>query len=325
MSEEPLLQPQNNRFTLFPVQYPKIYQEYKNLRKVDWNVEEINLSQDRYDWEKLSKNEQHYLSHVLAFFAGSDGIVMENLANRFSQEIELPEVRCFYAQQNANEAVHSETYSLLIDTYIRDSEEKAKLFNAIETIPSVKQKADWALKWISDQESEFGLRLIAFAAVEGIFFSGSFCAIFWIRKHKKGALQGLTQSNELISRDEGLHTRFACLLHSYLKNKPSQETVHAMIKEAVEIEQEFVTSALPVSLIGMNADMMRQYIEFVADRLLVQLGYEKIWRSTNPFDWMELISLRQKNNFFEVKVNEYVKPNVGTTEEERAFELDEDF
>ena len=322
---EPLLQPQENRFTLFPIQYIDVFKAYKALRKVDWNVEEIDLSRDRADWEKLSFDEQHYLSHVLAFFAGSDGIVVENLAYRFSKDIEIPEVRAFYAQQMANETVHSETYSLLIETYIRDPDEKIKLFNAIETIPSVKEKADWALKWIENEDASFGIRLIAFAAVEGIFFSGSFCAIFWIRKHKGSALHGLTQSNELISRDEGLHTSFACLLHSLLVNKPTQESVHMMIKEAVEIEQRFVTEALPVSLIGMNADMMRQYIEFVADRLLVQMGYDKMWNSKNPFDWMELISLRPKNNFFEVKVNEYVKANVGNDQDNNTFELDEDF
>ena len=325
MSNEPLLESQPNRFTLFPIQYPDVYKAYKNLRSVDWNVEELNLSQDRADWEKLTPDEQHYLSHVLAFFAGSDGIVVENLAYRFSKDIEIPEVRAFYAQQMANETVHSETYSLLIDTYIRDVEEKNKLFNAIDNIPSVKEKADWALKWIENEDASFGIRVIAFAAVEGIFFSGSFCAIFWIRNHKKGALQGLTQSNELISRDEGLHTAFACTLLSYLVNKPEEEIVHELIKEAVEIEQRFISDALPVKLIGMNSSMMKQYIEYVADRLLINMGYQKIWRSTNPFDWMELISLRPKNNFFEVKVNEYSKPGVGNTAEDQEFVLDDDF
>jgi ribonucleotide reductase beta subunit family protein with ferritin-like domain len=323
---EPFLQPQTNRYTLFPIKYPLIYKAYKDLRRVDWIVEEINLKDDRADWEKLNKNEQHYLSHVLAFFAASDGIVMENLANRFSKDIEVAEVRHFYAQQIANEGVHSETYSLLIETYIRDQDEKDRLFNAINTIPAVQEKAHWAKKWIDSEEASFAMRLIAFAVVEGVFFSGSFCAIFWIRKYKDGLLKGLTQSNELISRDEGLHCDAAILFYSYLKNRVSQEEVHKMFREAVKIEQDFVSSALPVNLIGMNTGLMCQYIEFVADRLLVQLKYEKIWKSQNPFDWMENSSLRQKNNFFEVKVNEYSKAGMGSkSKEDTSFNLDDDF
>jgi len=322
---EPLLQHQTNRFTYFPTTYPNIHQAYKQAVATFWTPEEINFSQDRTDWQKLSPQEQHFIKHILAFFAGSDGIVMENLAKRFMSDIELPEVRAFYSYQLFIEQIHSETYSLLLDTYIQDAQEKTKLFNAVDTVPCVKKKADWAMKWINSTTAPFAQRLLGFAAVEGIFFSGSFCAIFWIRATKKGALPALTQSNELISRDEGMHTDFAVLLYSMLVNKLSKEIVYDLIKEAVEIEKEFVTEALSCKLIGMNAELMKQYIEFVADRLVVQIGYEKIYRATNPFNFMELISLRQKNNFFEVKVSEYKKANVGTTAKDREFALDENF
>lgn len=322
---EPLLQHQTNRFTYFPTTYPNIHQAYKQAVATFWTPEEINFSQDRTDWQKLSTQEQHFIKHILAFFAGSDGIVMENLAKRFMTDIELPEVRAFYSYQLFIEQIHSETYSLLLDTYIQDSQEKSSLFNAIDTVPCVKKKADWAMKWINSTSAPFAQRLLGFAAVEGIFFSGSFCAIFWIRANKKGLLPALTQSNELISRDEGMHTDFAVLLYSMLVNKLSKEMVYDLIKEAVEIEKEFVTEALSCKLIGMNADLMKQYIEFVADRLVVQIGYEKIYRAENPFSFMELISLRQKNNFFEVKVSEYKKANVGTSAKDREFVLDDNF
>ena len=322
---EPLLQHQTNRFTYFPTTYPKIHDAYKAAVSTFWTPEEINFGQDRTDWQKLSTQEQHFIKHILAFFAGSDGIVMENLAKRFMSDIELPEVRAFYSYQLFIEQIHSETYSLLLDTYIQDAQEKTTLFNAIDTVPCVKKKADWAMKWINSTTAPFAQRLLGFAAVEGIFFSGSFCAIFWIRSTKKGLLPALTYSNELISRDEGMHTDFAMLLYSMLVNKLSKEVVYDLIKEAVEIEKEFVTEALSCKLIGMNAELMKQYIEFVADRLLAQIGYEKIYRTTNPFGFMELISLRQKNNFFEVKVSEYKKANVGTSAQDREFILDENF
>ncbi|KAG6900903.1 Ribonucleotide-diphosphate reductase (RNR), small subunit [Termitomyces sp. T159_Od127] len=266
------------------------------------------------DWNyKLNSNERHFISHVLAFFAASDGIVNENLLERFSSEIQVAEARCFYGFQIMMENVHSETYSLLIDTYIKDSEERTRLFDAIETIPCVQRKADWALRWISDQQSTFAERLVAFAAVEGIFFSGSFAAIFWIKK--RGLMPGLTFSNELISRDEGLHTDFACLLFAHLRRRPHPEIIERIIVEAVKIEQEFLTNALPVALIGMNAKLMCQYIEFVADRLLVALGNDKYYCSQNPFDFMDMISMQGKTNFFEKRVSDYFKAHINTTNE----------
>jgi len=274
------------------------------------------------DWERLTKDERHFISHVLAFFAASDGIVNENLVERFSQEVQVPEARCFYGFQIAIENIHSETYSLLIDTYIKDPAERAHLFNAIETVPCVRKKADWALRWIGD-DAPFGNRLVAFAAVEGIFFSGSFAAIFWLKK--RGLMPGLTFSNELISRDEGLHCDFACLLFALLQNKPSKATVEAIIREAVVIEQEFLVDALPVRLIGMNGELMKQYIEFVADRLLVALGFEKIYKVENPFDFMDLISLQGKTNFFEKRVGDYQRSGVMASKEEQTFSLDADF
>ncbi|PWN21318.1 ribonucleotide reductase R2 subunit variant [Microstroma glucosiphilum] len=309
---------------------------YKKAEASFWTAEEIDLSKDMHDWDnKLNDNERHFISHVLAFFAASDGIVNENLVERFSSEVQAAEARCFYGFQIMMENIHSETYSLLIDTYIREPEQREFLFDAVETIPVVKQKADWALRWISDKNATFAERLIAFAAVEGIFFSGSFASIFWLKK--RGLMPGLTFSNELISRDEGLHTDFACLLFSHLKKRAHPDTVLAIITEAVGIEQAFLTDALPCSLIGMNAKLMCQYIEYVADRLLVSLGNEKHYNATNPFDFMENISLQGKTNFFEKKVAEYAKAGVarkdtgseetgdGTQKNTHSFSLEEDF
>ncbi|CEH13859.1 ribonucleotide reductase small subunit [Ceraceosorus bombacis] len=332
--EEPLLVESTRRFVLFPIRFHEIWQYYKKAEASFWTAEEIDLSKDLHDWDnKLNDNERHFVSHVLAFFAASDGIVNENLVERFSQEVQAAEARCFYGFQIMMENIHSETYSLLIDTYIREPEQREFLFDAVETIPVVKQKADWALRWISDRRSSFSERLIAFAAVEGIFFSGSFASIFWLKK--RGLMPGLSFSNELISRDEGLHTDFACLLFSHLKKRAHPDTVKRIITEAVEIEKAFLTDALPVSLIGMNANLMCQYIEYVADHLLVKLGNEKFYNATNPFDWMENISLQGKTNFFEKKVAEYSKAGVGRKEGEEegdgtqknvhTFSMEEDF
>ncbi|RZJ61038.1 MAG: ribonucleoside-diphosphate reductase [Hymenobacter sp.] len=318
---EPLLAENPNRFVLFPIQNPEVWDFYKKAEASFWTAEEIDLGQDQKDWNNLNDNERHFIKHVLAFFAASDGIVNENLAINFMQEVQMPEARCFYGFQIMMENIHSETYSLLIDTYIKDPKEKDYLFNALETVPAVQRKGQWALKWINSEN--FAERLIAFAAVEGIFFSGSFCSIFWLKK--RGLMPGLTFSNELISRDEGLHCDFACLLYSYLENKLPEERVQAIIRDAVTIEQEFVTEALPVSLIGMNARTMSQYIEFVADRLLVSLGCGKIYNSTNPFDFMEMISVQGKTNFFEKRVAEYQKAGVMTERADNMFSLDEDF
>jgi len=279
---------------------------YKKAEASFWTAEEMDLSKDVHDWNnRLNDNERHFVSHVLAFFAASDGIVNENLLERFSNEVQAAEARCFYGFQIMMENIHSETYSLLIDTYIKDPAQRDYLFDAIETVPCIKRKAEWALKWISDTRSSFAERLVAFAAVEGIFFSGSFASIFWLKK--RGLMPGLTFSNELISRDEGMHTDFACLLFSHMKRRPHPDTVEKIITEAVKIEQEFLTDALPVKLIGMNADLMCQYIEFVADRLLVSLGNEKYYNKTNPFDFMDMISLQGKTNFFEKRVSDYSK------------------
>ena len=318
---EVLLQENKDRFVLFPIKYPKIWEMYKKAEASFWTAEEIDLSHDQKDWERLNDGERYFITNVLAFFAASDGIVNENLAVNFMSEVQLPEARCFYGFQIMIENIHSETYSLLIDTYIKDTQEKNRLFNAIDTVPCVKKKAEWALKWIG--KGSFAERLIAFAAVEGIFFSGSFCSIFWLKK--RGLMPGLSFSNELISRDEGLHCDFACLLYGMLENKLTQARVYEMIMDAVKIEQEFVVSALPVDLIGMNSKMMSQYIEFVADRLLISLGYPKIYNVTNPFDFMELISLQGKTNFFEKRVAEYQKAGVMGKQEENVFKLDEDF
>ena len=322
--DEPLLTPNPNRFVLFPIKYPDIWQMYKKAEASFWTAEEVDLSKDLSDWhERMNDDERFFISRVLAFFAASDGIVNENLVERFGQEVQCPEARCFYGFQIMMENVHSEMYSLLIDSYVRDPNQRAFLFQAIDNVPCIAKKADWALRWISDQASTFGERLVAFAAVEGIFFSGSFASIFWLKK--RGLMPGLTFSNELISRDEGLHTDFACLLFSLLRNRPSVDTVRRIITEAVAIEQEFCTEALPVSLIGMNATLMKRYIEFVADRLLVALGSPKVYRVENPFDFMELISLQGKTNFFEKKVGEYQKASVMTKESDRVFSLDADF
>ncbi|MFC5270981.1 ribonucleoside-diphosphate reductase small subunit [Adhaeribacter terreus] len=318
---EPILKENPNRFVLLPIQYDNVWKMYKQAQASFWTAEEIDLSADIKDWENLNDGERHFISHVLAFFAASDGIVNENLAVNFMQEVQIPEARCFYGFQIMMENIHSETYSLLIDTYIKDSNEKTRLFNALETVPCVKKKGEWALRWIESEN--FAERLIAFAAVEGIFFSGSFCSIFWLKK--RGLMPGLTFSNELISRDEGLHCDFACLLYSMMENKLPESRVREIIQDAVTIEQEFVTDALPVALIGMNAALMNQYIEFVADRLLVALGCSKIYNSTNPFDFMEMISLQGKTNFFEKRVGEYQKAGVMTERNDNVFSLDEDF
>lgn len=323
IEDEPLLKPNPNRFVLFPIQYHEIWQMYKKAEASFWTAEEVDLSKDAADWERLTEDERHFISHVLAFFAASDGIVNENLVERFCKEVQVPEARSFYGFQIAMENVHSEMYSLLIDTYIKDAKQRELLFGAIEHIPCVRKKANWALKWIENDSVSFATRIIAFAAVEGIFFSGSFAAIFWLKK--RGLMPGLTFSNELISRDEGLHTNFACLLFSYLRNRPNQATIAKIIAEAVEIEKEFLCEALPVKLIGMNGDLMKIYIEFVADRLLVSLGCPKLYNAENPFDFMELISLQGKTNFFEKRVGEYQKAGVMSTRKEQEFTLDADF
>lgn len=320
---EPILEENKNRFVLFPIQHDDIWAFYKKAEASFWTAEEIDLSPDLIDWEnKLNDDERHFIKHVLAFFAASDGIVNENLAENFLSEVQYTEAKFFYGFQVAIENIHSETYSLLIDTYIKDTAEKNHLFNAIETLDCVKKKADWALRWID--KGSFAERLVAFAAVEGIFFSGSFCSIFWLKK--RGLMPGLSFSNELISRDEGLHCDFACLLYNnHLNNKLSKEDVKKIILDAVEIEKEFVTDALPVKLIGMNSDLMQQYIEFVADRLLVELGNEKIFNVSNPFDFMEMISIQGKTNFFEKRVGEYQKAGVLAGKDNQTFSLDEDF
>ncbi|MXQ94450.1 hypothetical protein E5288_WYG022394 [Bos mutus] len=321
--EEPLLRKSSRRFVIFPIQYPDIWKMYKKAQASFWTAEEVDLSKDLPHWNKLKSEEKYFISHILAFFAASDGIVNENLVERFSQEVQVPEARCFYGFQILIENVHSEMYSLLIDTYIRDPKKREFLFNAIETMPYVKKKADWALRWIADRKSTFGERVVAFAAVEGIFFSGSFAAIFWLKK--RGLMPGLTFSNELISRDEGLHCDFACLMFQYLVNKPSEERVREIIVNAVEIEQEFLTEALPVGLIGMNCVLMKQYIEFVADRLLTELGFSKVFQAENPFDFMENISLEGKTNFFEKRVSEYQRFAVMAETTDNVFTLDADF
>lgn len=324
MKREELLEVSNDRFVLFPIKHNDIWEMYKKAMASFWTAEEIDLYQDLDDWEKLNDDERHFIKHVLAFFSASDGIVNENLAIRFYNEIQIPEARSFYGFQIAMENIHAETYGLLIDTYIKDAGEKDYLFKAIDNIACIKKKADWALKWLNGDQ-DFALRLIAFAAIEGIFFSGSFCSIFWLKK--RGLMPGLTFSNELISRDEGLHTDFACLLYKHIKNKPEPSKVYELIQEAVEYEQAFISEALPVSLIGMNAELMKQYIEYVADRLLLELGHDCLFHVENPFDWMELISLQGKTNFFEKRVSEYQKAGVmsGLSEQSKDFNLDMDF
>lgn len=301
--EEPLLVEDDKRYVMFPIQDQDIWKMYKKQIDCFWRAEEIDLSKDMKDWERLSSDEQYYIKMIIAFFAGSDGIVLENLAMRFMSDVQLSEARAFYGFQIAMENIHSEVYSLLIDTYIKDAEDKSRLFNALNTFPCITKKGDWAKKWINDKRSSFAVRLIAFACVEGIFFSGAFCSIYWLKK--RGMMPGLTFSNELISRDEALHTEFAVLLYNKLQKKIKKQKVIEIIKEAVVIEQEFICDALPCRLIGMNAKMMSQYIEFVADRLFVQLGYDKVYNSANPFDFMEMISIEGKTNFFEKRVGEY--------------------
>eukprot|EP00188_Purpureofilum_apyrenoidigerum_P001335 Plantae.Rhodophyta-Purpureofilum_apyrenoidigerum.ctg17245.p1 GENE.Plantae.Rhodophyta-Purpureofilum_apyrenoidigerum.ctg17245~~Plantae.Rhodophyta-Purpureofilum_apyrenoidigerum.ctg17245.p1 ORF type:complete len:368 (+),score=83.08 Plantae.Rhodophyta-Purpureofilum_apyrenoidigerum.ctg17245:107-1210(+) len=314
----------SDRYTLFPIKHRALWEMYKKHEASFWTAEEIDLESDLAHWESLSSAEKYFVSNVLAFFSASDGIVLENLAQHFATEVELPEARCFYGFQMMIENIHSETYSLLIDTYIRDQNEKQRLFRAMEEVECVKKKARWALRWIDSSDS-FLERLVAFAAVEGIFFSGSFCAIFWLKK--RGLMPGLTFSNELISRDEGLHCDFACLLYSMVPNSEriSESRIHDILLSAVECEKEFICDSLPVDLIGMNKDLMSQYIEFVADRLLVSLGYRKLFSAKNPFDWMELISLEGKTNFFEKRVGEYQKAGVTSERNTQVFSLEAEF
>jgi len=318
---EPLLTPDDKRFVMFPIQHQDIWEMYKKQVDCFWRAEEIDLSKDLNDWALLCQNEKYFISMILAFFAASDGIVLENLGMRFSNEVQVAEARAFYGFQIAMENIHSQTYSLLIDTYIKNTEDKDKLFNGIANFPCIKKKADWAQKWIADKRSSFASRLIAFACVEGIMFSGAFCSIYWLKK--RGLMPGLTFSNELISRDEALHTEFAILLYKKLNKKLHKNKVYEIIKEAVEIETEFICDALPCRLIGMNSELMTQYIQFVADRLSVQLGYDKIYNAVNPFDFMVLISVEQKTNFFESRVSDYALANKTMTED--IFELKEDF
>ena len=321
MSKEPILTPDDNRFVMFPIKHDDIWQMYQKQVDCFWRPEEIDLSKDLGHWNALEKDEQFFISMILAFFAASDGIVLENLAQRFMSDVQVSEARAFYGFQIAMENIHSHTYSNLIETYIRDKHAKDKLFNAIENFPCIKKKSDWAQKWIHDNRSSFGTRLIAFACVEGIFFSGAFCSIFWLKK--RGLMPGLTFSNELISRDEALHCEFAILLYSKLLKKVDKARVYEIIKEAVAIETEFICDALPCRLIGMNSEMMTQYIQFVADRLAVQLGYKKIYNAANPFDWMELISLEGKTNFFEKFNSSYALAT--KTDVNDAFEFTADF
>ncbi|OXG84698.1 ribonucleoside-diphosphate reductase subunit M2 [Cryptococcus neoformans Gb118] len=332
--EEDILRESDSRFVLFPIKYNEIWQAYKHAQASFWTAEELDFGHDLIDWhDRMTEQERFFILRILAFFAASDGIVGENIVSQFSLEVQIAEARAFYSFQSMIEQVHSETYSLLIETYVRDAQEKDFLFRGMANIPCIKQKADWALKYITD-ELPFRTRLVAFACVEGIFFSGSFAAIFWLKK--RGLMPGLTFSNELISRDEGMHTDFACLLYNHLKHRCSTDEVHRIVSEALAIEKQFLTDALPCALIGINAHLMCQYMEFVADRLVVDLGYPKIYNATNPFDWMELISLQGKANFFESRVSAYQKANVSRTgtpsgqkEDERltrrVFRTDADF
>jgi ribonucleotide reductase beta subunit family protein with ferritin-like domain len=320
---EPLLQEEDNRYVLFPIKHQDIWSAYKKQLGSMWTAEELDFTQDMKDWEKLTDDERHFVKNVLAFFAGSDGIVMENLVERFTGEVAWMEAKMAYGFQAMMEGIHSEVYSLMIDTFVKDTDEKDKLFHAIQTIPCIGKKAQWALKWIGDRKSSFATRLIAFACVEGIFFSGSFCAIYWLKQ--RGLMPGFTTSNEFISRDEGMHTDFACLLYSHIQNRIRRSRVVEIIKEAVDIEKEFICESLPCKMLGMNSELMSQYIEFVADRLCVQLGYSKIFNTTNPFDFMERISLESKDNFFEKRSTNYSKAGVGKRAEEMSFGTDDDF
>jgi ribonucleoside-diphosphate reductase subunit M2 len=317
MSKEPLLTPDDKRFVMFPIKYDDIWAMYKKQVDCFWRPEEIDLSKDLDDWAKLNDDEKHFISMILAFFAASDGIVLENLAQRFMSDVQISEARAFYGFQIAMENIHSHTYSLLIETYIKDNEEKNRFFNAIENYPCIKKKSDWAQKWIHDNRSSFATRLVAFACIEGIFFSGAFSSIFWLKK--RGLMPGLTFSNELISRDEALHCEFAILLYSKLEKKLPKAKIHDIIKECVEIEIEFICEALPCRLIGMNSELMGQYIQFVADRLCVQLGYPKIYNVANSLDYMEMISLESKTNFFEKRLGEYALANVNKTDADFDF------
>jgi ribonucleotide reductase beta subunit family protein with ferritin-like domain len=327
MIEEPILDKKNNRYVLFPIRYPRFWELYKKQQACFWTAEEIQLSRDKTDWLKLNNNEQHFIKNILAFFAGSDGIVFENIDTRFLQEVQIPEIKVIYSFQGYIEQVHSETYSLLIDTYITDPSEKEHLFNAITTIPSVGKKANWAIKWINDPLSSFAKRLVAFACIEGIFFSGSFCAIFWLKQRQ--LMPGLTFSNELISRDEGMHVETAVEIYNFLNNRLTEQEIYELVTEAVSIEKEFIIDSIPCNLIGMNSKLMSNYIEFVADRLIIQLGYTKLYNTNNPFDFMEMISLQGKTNFFEKRVSEYslakVSHNLNSDKGNNDFNVDEDF
>ena len=318
---EPILTPDHNRFVMFPIQHEDIWQMYKKQVDCFWRAEEIDLTKDVADWQTLNDQEKYFISMILAFFAASDGIVLENLAVRFMSDVQISEARAFYGFQIAMENIHSHTYSLLIETYIKNNEDKQRFFSAIDNYPCIKKKADWAQKWINDNRSSFATRLVAFACIEGIFFSGAFCSIFWLKK--RGLMPGLTFSNELISRDEALHTEFAILLYSKLQKKINKSRIYDIIKEAVEIETEFICDALPCRLIGMNSGLMSQYIQFMADRLSLQLGYDKIYNASNPFDFMELISLEGKTNFFERKLSEYSLANKDKNKD--VFEFSEEF
>ena len=321
--EEPILKENPDRFVLFPIEHQDVFKMYKDLVAVRWIPEEVELTKDLKDWKTLTQNEQHFIKRILGFFAGSDGIINENLATNFANEVQWPEAKAFYSEQMSNETVHSETYSRLVDTYIEDKAEKLDILRSIRTMPFVEKKAQWALQWMKGSEADFASRLMAFAAVEGIFFSGAFCSIFWFKQ--RGILPGLTSSNEFISRDEGLHTDFACLLYSKIEHRLSKTRAYKLIKEAVKIEKEFIIDAIPCSMIGMNSKMMSQYIEFVADRLLLQMGYPKMYETTNPFSFMERISLEGKDNFFEKKVSSYALAGVGKTAAQMSFRTDADF
>jgi ribonucleoside-diphosphate reductase subunit M2 len=322
-SEEPMLKANPHRYVIFPIEYPDLWKMSQDHISVFWRPEELDLSKDMKDWVKLTANEQHFIKRILGFFAGSDGIVMENLAQRFAAEIQIPEAIHFYSVQMMMESVHSVTYSLLIDTYIEDRAEKTDILRSIQTVPCIQKKADWALSWIKSEEADFPTRLMAFAVIEGVFFSGAFCSIFWIKQ--RGLMPGLTASNEFIARDEGLHTDFACLLYSKCKHKLPKTKAYKLVREAVKIEKEFITEALPCALIGMSAPRMAEYIEFVADRLLVTLGYPKLWNTANPFAWMEKISLEGKDNFFEKRVTNYALAGVGVAAADMEVKFDEEF
>lgn len=324
MKVEKILQPSEGRLTALPVEHPDLWRAYKNQLACIWTTEELDLSQDSADFAKLNDDEQYFIKNIIAFFAASDGIVNENLCERFANEVQYFEARAFYHFQMAMEDIHSETYALLIETYVKDQEEKTHLLNAISTIPIIKKKADWAFNWIKDGDTNFATRLVAFAIIEGVFFSGSFCSIYWIKK--RGLMPGLTFSNELISRDEGLHTNFAALLYrNHIDDKLTEEKVHSMFREGIDIELEFICESLPVDLIGMNSALMSEYVKFTADLLLVDLGYSPLYGARQPFDWMDLIALEGKTNFFERRVGEYSKAGVGENQTSNQFSLDEDF